>query len=65
MVVNNESTLEFLAKQRREMELDGHSLYIGLSSKLHWIWLDGETCLTDIVCEVQDNQTETVDVERY
>lgn len=42
VVVNNESTLEFLAKQRREMELDGYSLYIGLSSKLRWIWLDGE-----------------------
>ena len=34
--------MEFLAKQRREMKLDDHDLYIGLSSKLRWIWLDGE-----------------------
>ena len=34
--------MEFLAKQRKEMKLDGHNLYVGLSSNLRWIWLGGE-----------------------
>ena len=45
VVVHNEATVEFLAKQRREMKLDNHDFYLGLSSSLRWIWLDGENVL--------------------
>ncbi|KAJ7380782.1 hypothetical protein OS493_007162 [Desmophyllum pertusum] len=41
-VVNNAVTLEALANQRREIKLDDRDFYLGLSSKLRWIWLDGK-----------------------
>ncbi|XP_078361224.1 uncharacterized protein LOC144645505 [Oculina patagonica] len=40
-VVNNGETLEFLAMKRKEMKLDDSDLFLGLSSKLRWIWSDG------------------------
>ena len=34
--------MQDLANQRREMKLDDRNLYLGLSSQMVWIWLDGE-----------------------
>lgn len=40
-VVNDASTVQDLADQRRELNFDDRDLYLGLSGQLNWIWLDG------------------------
>ena len=41
-VVSDGDTLQALAHQRREMKLEDQDLFLGLSDKLRWLWLDGE-----------------------
>ena len=33
--------MQKLANQRKDLNLDGRDLYLGLSGQLKWIWLDG------------------------
>ena len=40
-VVNDARTVQNLANQRKELNLDDRDLYLGLSGQLKWIWLDG------------------------
>ena len=40
-VVNDARTVQNLANQRKELNLDDRDLYLGLSGELKWIWLDG------------------------
>ena len=42
-VVSGGDSLQALAKLRREIKLEDEDLFVGLSSsKLRWLWLDGE-----------------------
>lgn len=42
-VVNDADTLEAIANKRREFTLDDRDFFLGLSNKLRWRWLDGES----------------------
>lgn len=39
-VVNNATTLEAIASQRKQLKFDDHELLLGLSGQLKWIWPD-------------------------
>ena len=42
-VVSDRDSLQALAQLRRKIKLEGEDLFVGLSSsKLRWLWLDGE-----------------------
>ena len=39
-MVNNATTLEAIASQRKQLKFDDHELFLGLSGQLQWVWSD-------------------------
>ena len=39
-MVNNATTLEAIASQRKQLKLDDHEMFLGLSGQLKWVWSD-------------------------